>query len=142
MEAQKGKRVKVTFTCRLEDGSVCHIADREALEFVVGQGSTLSSLETGIIGMKPGEQRTVRVPAGEARKLPLPKEPAPTPGHSRRDTKTSPGFGYDFAPGAGVGDDVYLTVPPTSARPTQQRPPAGADLFLEVRLIAVEDADR
>ena len=63
MEAEEGKRVRISFICKLEDGTIYHIADRDWLEFVVGQGKTWPSLETGVLGMKPGEHRSIRVPS-------------------------------------------------------------------------------
>ena len=142
MDAEQGKRVRISFICKLEDGTLYDIADRDTLEFVVGQGNTLPSLETGILGMRPGEQRTIRVPGSEAAEFPFDTDEAPAGGHFPTGSTRVRKFGYDFAPGEGGDDDVYLTIPPAPTRPLRERPPAGADLIFEVELIAVGDADR
>ena len=78
MEAEAGKRVRINFICRLEDGTIYDIADRDSLEFVIGQGNTLPSLEMGVLGMKPGEHRSIRVPGSEAEEFPFDEDEAPT----------------------------------------------------------------
>lgn len=140
MEAEKGKRVRVSFICKLEDGTIYDTADRDFLEFVVGQGKTLPSVEMGVLGMKPGEHRTIRVSGAEFEKFPFEEDQAPTEGHSPAGVPRTPKFGYDFGPGEGADDDVYLSIPSSPSRPWRERPGAGADLFFEVEMIAVEDA--
>jgi hypothetical protein len=141
MDAETGKKVRISFICKLEDGTICHLADRDTLEFVIGQGKTLPSLETGILGMKPGEHRTVRVPGVEVENFPFAEDEAQTEGHLPAGATKAPKFGYDFGPGEGADDDVYLSIPAAPTRPLLQRPLSG-DLFFEVELISVEDAGR
>jgi hypothetical protein len=141
MEAEEGKRVRISFICKLEDGTIYHIADRDTLEFVVGQGNTLPSLEMGVPGMKPGEHRTIRVPGSEVEEFPFDEDEAPTEGHFPAGTGKSSKFGYDFGPGEGADDDVYLTVPSAPTRPLREGPPVGSDLLFEVDLISVADAE-
>ena len=141
MEAEAGKRVRISFICKLEDGTIYDIADRDTLEFVVGQGNTLPSLEMGVIGMKPGEHRTIRVPGSEADEFPFDEDEAPTEGHFPAGAARPSRYGYDFGPGEGADDDVYLSIPAAPTRPPRQGPPAGSDLFFEVEMIKVEDAD-
>ena len=62
MRAEEGKRVSIKFICRLEDGTVYDVADRDTLEFIIGQGNTLPTLEMGVIGMQPGDHRAILVP--------------------------------------------------------------------------------
>jgi len=139
MDAEKGKWVRISFICKLEDGTIFDIADRDWLEFVVGQGKTLPSLETGVLGMQPGEHRTIRVPGAEIEEIPFDLNEDPTEGHGAART---PKFGYDFGPGEGADDDVYLSIPSAPARSWRERPAAGGDLIFEVELIEVSDADR
>ena len=141
MEAEKGKRVRISFICKLEDGTIYDIADRDTLEFAVGQRNTFPSLEMGVIGMKPGEHRTIRVPSSEAAEFSFDEAEAPTAGHFPAGGAKPSRYGYDFGPGEGTGDDVYLTVPSAPARPLRERPPVGSDLLFEVEMISVEDAD-
>jgi hypothetical protein len=141
MEAEEGKRVRISFICKLEDGTIYDIADRDSLEFVVGQGNTLPSLEMGVLGMKPGEHRTIRVPGAEMEEFPFDEDEAPTEGHFPAGADRTPKYGYDFGPGEGADDDVYLSIPSAPARSWRERPASGADLFFEVEMIAIEAAD-
>ena len=81
MEAEEGKRVSISFICKLEGGTISDIALRDPLEFVIGQGNTLPSLETGVLGMKAGDCRTIRVPAAEVEEFPFNEDEAPTEAH-------------------------------------------------------------
>jgi len=141
MEAEEGKRVKISFICKLEDGTIYDIADEDTLEFVIGQGNTLPSLEIGVLGMKPGDHRTIRVPAAEADEFPFDVDEAPTEPHFPAGGERAPSFGYEFGPGNGGDDDVYLTIPPAPTRSVVERTTAGSDLYFDVEMIAVEDAD-
>jgi hypothetical protein len=142
MEAEEGKRVRISFICKLEDGTSYAIAERHWLEFVVGQGKTLPSLERGVLGMKPGEHRTIRVPGAEIEGFPLDEAEARTEGHFPAGPARTPKFGYDFGPGEGADDDVYLSIPAAPAKSWRERPAAGADLLFEVEVIDVADADQ
>lgn len=139
MEAEAGKRVRISFICRLEDGTVHELAFSTPLEFVIGRGCAPPSLEKGMLGMKPGERRTIRVPGSEA-------EGSPCCGGTTARKHLSAGaartreFGYDFAPGEGAGD-VLLSAPSAPAK-VLSGPPSGGYLFFEVELIGVEEADQ
>jgi hypothetical protein len=140
MEAEKGKRVRISFICKLEDGTLYDVADRDSLEFVVGQGNILPSLALGVLGMKPGEHRIIRVPGAELEQFPFEEAEAPAEGHLPAGADRTPKLGYDFGPGEGADDDVYLSIPPAPSRSRRACPADGADLFFEVEMIAVEDA--
>jgi len=135
MQAEEGKRVTIAFICRLEDGTFYDVADRDMLEFVIGQGNTLPTLEMGVTGMKPGEHRVIRVPAAELEEFPF--EPDEAPSESGFPAGVG-GPGYDFEPGE--PGDVILTGPPR-VRPARMSPPAGADLIFDVDMVQVEDAE-
>jgi len=141
MEAEEGKRVRVSFICKLEDGTIYDFADRDTLEFIVGQGNTLPTLEMGVLGMKAGETRTIRVPAAEVEGFAFDQDEAPTEGHFPAGGAAGRSYGYEFGPGEGGDDDVYLTVPAAPTRSFRERVPAGSDLIFEVEMIAVEDAE-
>lgn len=72
-QAKNGDRVKVHYTGRLDDGSVfdsseCGDCSCESapLEFVIGEGNIIPGFEQGVIGMSPGESKTVVIPSAEA----------------------------------------------------------------------------
>jgi hypothetical protein len=129
MEAERGKRVTIRYKCRLQDGRVYQVGDHDTLEFVVGLARIPSALEAGIMGMQPGEHRTIRVPAAEVNLFPFPRG-----SHFAAATTGPPGIAYDFEPGE--GGDVSLSLP--LVKHFREPLPAGADLYFEVGVLAVE----
>ena len=66
-QAKHGDTVTVHYTGRLENGEVfADSKDGEPLEFTLGSGEVIPGLESGIIGMKAGETKTISVPPEEA----------------------------------------------------------------------------
>ena len=141
MEAEEGKRVRINFICKLEDGTISDIALRDPLEFVIGQGNTLPSLETGVLGMKAGDCRTIRVPAAEVAKFPFNEDEAPTEAHFPAGAERIPELQYDFGPSEGGDDDVYMAVQEEFNGPHSNLTEAGPDFFFEVQMLSVEDDD-
>ncbi|MBU0615558.1 MAG: peptidylprolyl isomerase [Nanoarchaeota archaeon] len=67
MEIKKGSKVKVNYKGTLEDGTVFDSSEgREPLEFEVGAGMIIPGFENGIIGMKKGEEKEIKIKAKEA----------------------------------------------------------------------------
>jgi peptidylprolyl isomerase len=65
-QAQTGDTVRVHYTGKLADGSVFDSSlQREPLEFQVGQGRVITGFEKAVVGLEPGESKTVEVPAEE-----------------------------------------------------------------------------
>lgn len=65
--AKAGDRVKVHYTCKLEDGSVfATTRNKEAKEFVIGTASVIPGLQSAVIGMTPGERKSVVIPPEQA----------------------------------------------------------------------------
>jgi len=66
-QAKQGDLVKVHYTGTLDDGSMFDSStDREPLQFVIGEGMLIPAFEQAIVGMLPGEERSVHIPADEA----------------------------------------------------------------------------
>ncbi len=75
VRAQPGSKVKVHYTGRLADGEVFDSSldpsgesseIGEPLEFVIGSGQMIPAFEQAVIGMEPGESKTVNIPAEQA----------------------------------------------------------------------------
>jgi len=65
--AQQGDKVKVHYTGKLDDGSVFDSSEgREPLEFIVGRGQVIPGFEEGVVGMEPGDARTIAIPSEQA----------------------------------------------------------------------------
>lgn len=67
VQAKEGDTVKVHYTVRLGDGKVIgSTIDHEPLQFTIGDGQILPSFEKAVIGMNPGESKTIEIPADQA----------------------------------------------------------------------------
>ncbi|SNB47453.1 peptidylprolyl isomerase [Geobacter sp. DSM 9736] len=74
-QAKQGDRVKVHYTGKLEDGTVfdssecndsgCGCEDG-ALEFTIGEGQVIPGFEQAVVGMSPGDRKTVNIPVDQA----------------------------------------------------------------------------
>lgn len=65
--AQKGHTVQVHYKGRLEDGTVFDSSEgKPPLEFTVGEGRVISGFENAVVGMEPGETRTIEIPPEKA----------------------------------------------------------------------------
>ena len=62
-----GDKVRVRYVGTLDDGKVFESSSEGApLEFTVGQSNVMPGIEEGILGMEPGESKSVRVTADKA----------------------------------------------------------------------------
>ncbi len=60
--AQSGDRVRVTYVGRHADGTVFDSSEgHEPLEFTVGAGEVIAGFDEAVMGLSPGEQRTVEI---------------------------------------------------------------------------------
>ena len=65
--AQIGNRVRVHYTGRLDDGEVFDSSEGGTpLSFTVGNGQVIPGFENGVIGMAPGDTRTVHILCADA----------------------------------------------------------------------------
>ncbi len=66
-QAKTGDTVKVHYTGKLDDGTVFDTsADREPLQFTIGTGQLIPDFEQAVVGMNPGESKTVQIPSENA----------------------------------------------------------------------------
>ncbi len=68
-KAKNGDTVKVLYTGTFDDGEVFDSSEShggEPLEFTIGTGQVIPGFDQAVIGMSPGESKTVRIPADEA----------------------------------------------------------------------------
>jgi peptidylprolyl isomerase len=71
--AKKGDTVTVHYTGKLEDGTVFDSSESaeggdesSPLEFVVGEGTVIPGFDAAILGMVPGDEKTVTIPVDQA----------------------------------------------------------------------------
>ena len=66
-QAKTGDTVKVHYTGKLDDGTVFDTsADREPLQFTIGERQLIPDFEQAIVGMNPGEAKTVQITSENA----------------------------------------------------------------------------
>lgn len=66
-QAKNNDNVKVHYTGKLKDGTVFDSSkDRSPLQFQLGQGQIIPGFEQAVMGMSPGETKTVNIPSNQA----------------------------------------------------------------------------
>lgn len=66
-QVKEGSTVSVHYTGKLTDGTIFDSSEgRDPLKFKIGEGNLIRGFETGVIGMKVDESKTVNIPAAEA----------------------------------------------------------------------------
>lgn len=64
---KNGDTVKVHYTGRLADGTVFETStDSDPLQFIVGGDMVIPGFDQALVGMEPGELKTIEIPFGEA----------------------------------------------------------------------------
>lgn len=67
VQVKDGDTIQVHYTGRLDDGSVFDSSSgRDPLEFTVGGGQVIPGFEQAVLGMQPGEIRTVTIAFDDA----------------------------------------------------------------------------
>jgi peptidylprolyl isomerase len=67
IQAKSGDTVKVHYTGKLDDGSVFDSSgDRAPLKLIIGDNRIIPAFEQAVIGMQPGESKTIQISAAEA----------------------------------------------------------------------------
>jgi len=66
-QVKDGDVVRVHYTGKTDDGAVFDSSlAQEPLQFTIGEGKLLARFEQAVIGMKPGESKSINIPADEA----------------------------------------------------------------------------
>lgn len=66
-QAKHGDIVKVRYIGTFDDGQTFDSSDgREPLQFVIGEGMLIPAFEQAIVGMLPGDSKSVHIPADDA----------------------------------------------------------------------------
>ena len=66
-QAKTGDTVKVHYTGKLDDGTVFDSsADRDPMEFTIGEGQLITDFEQAVIDMNPGESKSIKIPHDNA----------------------------------------------------------------------------
>lgn len=140
-QVKQGDTVKVHYTGKLKDGSVFDTsANREPLEFTIGEGNMIPGFEQAVVGMGVGEKKTAEIPSdqayGEKREdmiIAVPRENVPG--------DIQPEVGQQLAIQQQEGQQVPVTVTDVSEEKVvldANHPLAGKDLVFEIEVVEVK----
>lgn len=139
-KVKDGDTVKVHYTGKLKDGSVFDTsAEREPLEFKLGEGQLIPGFEKAVVGLDVGESTEVDIPSneayGEAREdliISVPKDQLPD------DVEPQVGMQLQVNQPDGQPVPVRITeVGDTELKLDANHPLAGKDLSFEIELVEI-----
>lgn len=140
MTARQGDTVKVHYTGTLDNGEVFDSsAERDPLEFTLGEGQLIPGFEEAVIGMESGEVRTVRIPAERAYG-PHRAEMAVQVSRDHFPDGVQPEVGQMLQVNQENGEQVIVTVTDIEGDAVTldaNHPLAGKDLTFEIRLMEI-----
>ena len=137
-QAKKGDKVKVQYTGKLEDGTVFSSSPQEEpLQFTIGENQILPGFEEAVIGMNPGESRTVQI-APENGYGPRLEELVVVIDRERLPNQMDPALGERLQIRQTDGRTIAVTVTdvsPSTVTLDANHPLAGKDLTFDIRLL-------
>lgn len=139
-QVEDGNTVKVHYTGKFEDGTVFDTsADRDPLEFTIGRGQLIPGFEQAVIGMSPGESKTVNIPADEAYGQHN-AEMLTEVDRSQFPADLNPEVGQQLQLNRPDGQTVVVTVASVSESTVTldaNHPLAGKDLIFDIQLVEI-----
>jgi peptidylprolyl isomerase len=138
---KSGDRVQIHYTGRLEDGTVFDSSQgRDPLEFTAGGSEVIPGVDKAVLGMQPGESKTVEVSAEDAYGVRTPGLDQRVP---RRLLPEKAQVGDRLQ--AKVGEKVILVwvavIEEEFAVIDANHPLAGQSLVFDIELVSVESTD-
>ena len=140
-EAQVGDLVSVHYTGKLKSGEIFDSSkDRDPLKFTLGNKEMLAGFEKGVVGMKPGESKSVTLEPenafGDRREdllLEYPKNEFP------QDITPSVGLQLKLSNSSGANLTVVITaMGEDSVTLDGNHPLAGQTLVFDIELIEIQ----
>lgn len=139
-QIKKGDKIKVHYTGKLDDGKVFDSSrEREPLEFTVGDGKIIPGFEEAVIGMQPGESKTIKIEAEKAYG-PYREELVAEVEKSKFPENVKPEVGQQLQVKQENGQTIIVTVmglTDTHVKLDANHPLAGKDLTFELELVEV-----
>ncbi|MCP5104376.1 MAG: peptidylprolyl isomerase [bacterium] len=139
-KAKDGDKVKVNYSGKFKEGTVFDSSEgSEPLEFQLGQGQLIPGFEKTVIGMAPGESRTVDIPSDQAYgpyreelTQQVPRKQLP------EDMELQVGQRLQIGPDEGQPMVVEITaVSDTAVTLDGNHPLAGKDLVFDIELVEI-----
>ncbi len=139
-QAKLGDIVKVHYTGKLEDGTVFDTsADRDPLQFKIGEGQIIPGFEQAVVGMNPGESKTIKVPRDEAYG-PRREELVAVVDRNQLPAGFIPEVGQQLQSRQPDGQTIVVTVidvSESSVTVDANHPLAGKDLTFDIQLVEI-----
>jgi peptidylprolyl isomerase len=141
-QAKSGDTVKIHYSGKLDDGTEFDSsAGRDPLEFKIGEGTIIPTLEEAVVGMTVGDSDTVNIAADDAYG-PRREEAVQTVERSMIPENVDLTVGGQVQATAPNGQQLILTVVEvTDASVTldANHPLAGQDLTFDIQLVEIVD---
>jgi peptidylprolyl isomerase len=138
--AKKGDTVKVHFTGRLEDGTVFDTSvEREPYEFTIGQSRIIPGFAEAVMGMKPGDSKTVEIPAEKAYG-PHRQDLVANVDRDKIPANLNPEVGQRLQINQADGQKIptkVIKITPSQVTLDANHPLAGKDLIFDIQLIEI-----
>jgi peptidylprolyl isomerase len=140
-QVKNGDKVKVHYHGKLRNGEVFDSSQgREPLEFTVGSGQVIKGFDQGVMGMQPGDKKTVEIDVADAygekqqeMLIEFPKTQFPP------DMNPEEGMQLMMNNGAGQSFPVTIAeVREESVILDANHPLAGQDLIFDLELVSIE----
>lgn len=139
-QAKHGDTVKVHYTGKLEDGTVFDTSiDRDPLQFTIGKGQMIPGFEQAVLGMNPGESKTIRIPTDEAYGTRR-EEMVMVVDRNQLPADLNPEVGQQLQNRQPDGQTIVVTVTEVSESSVTvdaNHPLAGKDLTFDIQLVEV-----
>lgn len=139
-QAKEGDTIRVHYTAKLEDGKVVDTTEeQDPWQFTLGEGRVIRGFEEAIIGMSPGESKTVKVESERAYG-PHRKERILAIDRERFPKNISPEVGQYLRIPQQDGTTATVTVTAISESKVTidgNHPLAGKDLVFDIELVEI-----
>lgn len=140
VQAKYGDNVKIHYTGRLQDDTVFATTMNQAsLQLTIGRGQVVPGLENAVVGMSPGESKTVKTPAAIAFG-PHRKEMTQTINRDQFPNHLKPVVGQKLQDHQTDGQIINVTVTDVSESTVTldaNHPLAGKDLTFDIQLVEI-----
>jgi peptidylprolyl isomerase len=138
--ARSGDTVKVHYTVTFDQGRMIEASFRKRpLEFTIGACQLASQLEEAVVGMSPGESKTITIPRDDAYG-PYRDDLVLVVGWDRFPEHVRPQVGQDLQIREVDGDSLsvkVIGVSKSSVTLDANHPLAGKDLTVDIRLVEI-----
>jgi peptidylprolyl isomerase len=144
-QVKSGDKVRVHYHGKLRSGETFDTSQgREPLEFTVGSGQVIKGFDNGVMGMEPGDSRTVEIPVQDAygekqdeMMVEFPKTQFPD--------DLNPEVGMQLMMNNGSGQSFPVTIMEIREESVildANHPLAGQDLIFDIQLVEIIPTSR